>query len=93
MPSCVTPIGTIGRLAAAPPGWVFVWCGTPGCGHYAAVALAPLVIRWGPEAPRAWMLSRFRCRACGRRGTRITLPSMLGSHGHMAFPAERALRT
>lgn len=81
------PVLTIGQLAAAAPRWVRISCDTIGCGHHAAIALVPLLIRWGAEAPRSWMLTRFRCTKCGRRNTSIRLPSNLGSHGSEPFPA------
>lgn len=89
----LAPITTIGQLARAEPGWVRLYCDTPDCGHNTAVRLAPLVERWGPDAPREWMLTRFRCAKCGRRNTSIRMPSMLGSHGPEPFPDGTALRT
>lgn len=87
------PILTIGQLARSAPGWVRLYCDTPGCGNHTAVRLAPLVERWGPDAPRSWMLTRFRCTTCHRRNTSIRMPSMLGSHGPEPFPDGTALRT
>jgi len=62
-------VPTIGALMREHQGnWVWVYCRNPACGHYRAVALAPLAIRWGcsphptrsasacaapPAAPRA----------------------------------------
>lgn len=86
----IAPIHTIGQLAAGEPRWVRLSCDTVGCGHHAAIALVPLLIRWGPEAPRSWMLTRFRCSKCGCRNTSIRLPSNLGSHGPEDFPEGKA---
>jgi hypothetical protein len=85
-------IRTIGQLAAAAPGWVRLYCETPGCGHHAALPLAPLVLRWGPSAPRGWLETRFRCSKCGRRNTSVRLPSNIGSHGPEIFQ-EKSLQT
>lgn len=84
-----SPIQTLGQLARIEPGWVRLYCETPGCGHHAALPLAPLVLRWGPAAPRDYLLTRFRCSRCGRRNTSIRLPSNLGSHGYEPFPGQK----
>ncbi|MDP2150312.1 MAG: hypothetical protein Q8K13_11790 [Parvibaculum sp.] len=77
---------TLGQIAAREPRWVRLYCDTPGCGRHAAVALVPLILRWGPQAPRRWLESRFRCTACGRRNTSIRAPSMMSFHGPEPFP-------
>ncbi|MBX3504391.1 MAG: hypothetical protein KF895_02855 [Parvibaculum sp.] len=82
----LAPIRTLGQMARIEPGWVRLYCETAGCGHHAALPLAPLVVRWGPAAPRRWLLTRFRCSKCGRRNTSIRMPSNLGSHGYEPFP-------
>ena len=81
------PVLTIGQLAAVEPRWVRLSCDTIGCGHHTAIALVPLVLRWGPDAPRSWLDTRFRCTKCGRRNTSVRAPSNLGSHGPEPFPA------
>lgn len=80
------PIHTIGELAEGAPRWVRLYCETPGCGNHKAVALVPLVLRWGPRAPRDWLLTKFRCSKCGRCNSSIRAPSMMGSHGPEPFP-------
>jgi hypothetical protein len=80
------PIRTIGQLAESAPRWVRLYCETPDCGNHKAVALVPLVLRWGPDAPRDWLLTRFRCSKCGRRNSSIRAPSRMGSHGPEPFP-------
>lgn len=85
------PILTIGQLAASEPGWVRLYCETIGCGNHSAVRLAPLIERWGPDAPRDWMDTRFRCVKCGRRNTSIRMPSPVGSHGYEPFPDDIAI--
>lgn len=58
--------------------YVWLHCEVPGCGHHAAVPLAPLIIRWGPSAPWARMRLGFRCTRCGGRETSTRLPSWGG---------------
>lgn len=84
-----SPILTIGQLASAEPGWVHLYCDTIGCGHHVGLQLAPLVERWGRDAPRSWLDTRFRCSKCGRRNTSIRMPSNLGSHGYEPFPGPK----
>lgn len=55
--------------------WVWVYCERPGCGHSAAVPLAPLIIRWGPDAPWTHMRRFFRCTRCGYKETTTRTPS------------------
>lgn len=60
--------------------WVWVYCEVRGCGHSAAVPLAPLIIRWGAWATYDYMRRFFRCTRCGERRTRAVLPSWGGTH-------------
>ncbi|WP_339831021.1 hypothetical protein [uncultured Parvibaculum sp.] len=83
------PIRTIGQLAETAPRWVRISCNTPRCGNHTAVALVPLLLRWGPDAPRDWIETRFRCSKCGSRDNSIRGPSMMGSHGPEPFPLPR----
>ena len=49
----MTHVATLGQLHR-PPGWVWVYCARhyPLCQHRAPMALAPLIIRWGPGVER-----------------------------------------
>ena len=60
--------------------WMWLYCEARGCGYPAAVLLAPLIIRWGPDAP--WERTRhcFRCTKCGGRETSTRTPSWGGEH-------------
>ena len=60
--------------------WMWLYCETMGCGHSAAVPLAPLIIRWGPDAPWERMRRCFRCTRCGGRVTSTRTPSWGGEH-------------
>ena len=71
-------------------GRVCVHCKTYGCGHNSPMALAPLVIRWGADAPLERLLRSARCMACQKRGAEIRHPSWRDSEvGFQPFPAER----
>lgn len=82
------PITTIGQMMSEAPRWFHVTCNTIGCRNRAAVPLVPLILRWGPDAPREWLDTRFRCPRCGCRNTSIRMPSMSGSHGPEPFPGK-----
>jgi hypothetical protein len=45
------------------------------CGHKAPIALAPFLIRWGPDASSDLIRARLRCSQCGRLGCALTVPS------------------
>jgi hypothetical protein len=51
MAHALTPPPTVGQLHR-PPGWVRLYCTRyhPLCQHSAPMAVAPLIIRWGPDA-------------------------------------------
>lgn len=84
-------ITTIGQLVREPPRWFHLRCNTIGCGNRAAVPLIPLILRWGPDAPREWLDTRFRCTRCGARSTSVTRPSVAPFGVVEEFPADRAL--
>ena len=45
-------VPTLAQLQRSAPGkWCWVYCAANGCLHHAPMAIAPFVIRWGPEAP------------------------------------------
>src|SRR5262245_6455512 len=50
-----------------PPGWVWVYCARyiPPCQHHAPMALAPLIIRWGPDTSSDVLRQCARCTVCG----------------------------
>lgn len=71
------PAPTIGSVRKNSE-WMWVNCEAMGCGHRAAVPLAPLIIRWGPDAPWSYMRRMWLCTRCGGRKTSTTMPSWGG---------------
>lgn len=63
------------QALSARRGWFWLYCETPGCGHLAAVPLAPLIIRWGDGAPFGYLSRQFRCTRCGGRVTSARWPN------------------
>ena len=59
-----------------PPGWVWVYYTryVPLCQHRAPMALAPLIIRWGPDASSDMLRQCARCTACGHKGATLGHP-------------------
>jgi hypothetical protein len=81
---------TIGEMHRA-PGWLWVSCTNHVCTHREPVALAPLVIRWGKDAPMSRILERFHCSKCGRLGAHVTIPAWQDMVvGVRPFPVEQA---
>src|SRR5262249_44434461 len=64
-------IPTLGQLLRTPY-WVWLCC---GCGHGVAVALVPLMIRWGPDASSDMLRRHARCTVCGHLGATLQHPS------------------
>lgn len=86
--------GTIGQFHRNrwAPKWMWIYCRGPDCGHSQPLAIAPLVIRWGPDAPAQWMRDRLICSRCGHRGVLTQAPGWGGSHiGEVPFPANRLI--
>jgi hypothetical protein len=76
--------------------WVWVYCEHQTgpdhrpCGHSAPMAIAPLVIRWGPDASSDMLRRSARCTKCGGKGATIRTPSWGGNViGISPFPVER----
>jgi putative SOS response-associated peptidase YedK len=53
--------------------WIYVNCARPGCGHFAAVPLTPLIVRWGPDATLERLRRAARCTRCGHLGATTQL--------------------
>src|SRR5690349_8984424 len=64
---------SVGRLQRSVK-WVRVYCEGQGCGHCSAMALAPLVIRWGPDVSGDKLRCFARCTKCGRKGAALQVP-------------------
>jgi hypothetical protein len=80
MAKAFTP-ATLGEIHR-PPGWVWVYCAAynPYCGHRAPMALAPLIIRWGPDASSHLLRHNARCGVCGHRGATLKHPGWKNGH-------------
>jgi len=74
MPSRRQPVATIGQIHQ-PPGWFWFHCGRQGCTHHTPVAIAPFVIRWGPDASSDMIRNSLRCTKCGFKGGSMIHPS------------------
>jgi hypothetical protein len=47
-------VPTLAQLQRSAPGkWCWAYCVAYGCLHHAPMAIAPLIIRWGPDASSA----------------------------------------
>jgi hypothetical protein len=55
------------------PGWHWAVC--PRCNHRRPLAIAPFVIRWGPDAPGDLLRRSLICERCGHRGALLYHPS------------------
>jgi len=71
--------------------WFWVYCEGERCGHSSAMAIAPLIIRWGPETSPDLLRRSARCTRCGRKRATLRHPSWASTIvGFEEFPAERA---
>src|SRR6185503_20798973 len=62
-------------------------CGNIKCRHQAAMALAPLNIRWGPNTSSDMLRRSARCTRCGHKGATLQTASWGGSHtGFTSWP-------
>jgi len=65
----------------------------PYCGHRAPMALAPLVIRWGPDASSDLIRQRAVCTKCGHVGAALQHPCWAGNQvGFEPFPDDVVTR-
>jgi hypothetical protein len=84
------PRTTLGILQANVPGkWLWLHCTSSAySSHYAPVAIAPFVIRWGPHASSDTLRRRARCSKCGHKGAATMCPSYVDAITGLApFPA------
>ena len=83
------PAATLEQLRQFAP-WVWVYCSNPHCLRSQPVALAPYIIRWGPDASSDMLRAWARCRRCGTKGATLQLPGWGGrSIGVAPFPFDR----
>ena len=79
---------TLGDLHRATP-WLWLHC--EKCQHYAPLACAVPVIRWGAHVASDKLRNCARCTACGHKGATIQHPGWAGEHvGFMPYPIDRA---
>jgi hypothetical protein len=87
------PVPTLGELQARSSTWFWACCegqhptGEP-CQRKIPLALAPFVIRWGPDVSSDVLRQNLRCTACGRRGAALQHPGWIDAIvGVRPFPA------
>jgi hypothetical protein len=86
-------VPTLGEMQRTPGGWVWVYCEGQGCRHHAAMAVASLVIRWGPETSSDKLRRCARCTACGRKGATLRRASWTDNLlGWQPFPVDQMVR-
>ena len=84
------PVPTLGQLRQTTC-WIWLYCNAPGCHASVAVALAPLIIRLGPDASSDVLRRSARCSKCGGKGATLMLPSWGAMQmGLVGFPVEIA---
>lgn len=81
------PIPTLGQLHTAPR-WFWLHCTNWRCAHQAPIPLAPLIIRWGPNASSDLLRTLPRCSVCGTKGAYTFHPSYVDMD-IQPFPAHR----
>jgi hypothetical protein len=84
-------VPTLAQLQRSAPGkWCWVYCAAYACLHHAPMAIAPLVIRWGPDASSDMLRQCARCLKCGHKGASLQLPSWMSTAvGFAPFPVDR----
>ena len=85
------PIPTLQELTRYEPHWLWLY-GTNAsrCLHKAAMPIAPLIIRWGPNTSSNKLRRCARCTKCGTWGAYTYHPSVGSIPGLMyaPFPVE-----
>lgn len=56
-----------------------MWVYCNACGRGVATALAPLIIRFGPDASGDVIRKGARCQACGGKGAMLMHPSWVNT--------------
>jgi hypothetical protein len=68
---------------------VWICCEKRECLHRAPVALAPAIIRWGPDASSDMLRRRVRCLKCGSKGATLQVPGWVNREvGIRPLPVE-----
>lgn len=76
---------TLGEIRQDCP-WIWLYCTRGNCLNKVPVALAPFIIRWGPDASGDLIRQRMRCTACGSLGATLQHPSVDGLNIVESFP-------
>jgi len=94
MPRWTVRVATLGELHRSPGlGLDLGGRAMPYCGHRAPMALAPLVIRWGPHASSDLIRQRAVCTKCGHVGATLQHPCWAGNQiGFEPFPVDVVTR-
>ena len=80
------PIATLAQLRKHQC-WLWVNCTRWGCLRRTPMALAPAIIRWGPDASSDVLRQRVRCSGCGSKGATLRIPSWVDAEiGLAPFP-------
>jgi hypothetical protein len=80
-------VSTLGEMQQTPGGWCWLYCNDLTCNHSAPVAIAPFVIRWGPDASSDVLRRSARCSKCGRKGATTVRASWVDTEiGFQPFP-------
>jgi hypothetical protein len=84
-------VATLGELRRGTP-WFWLHCTGRGCAHRAPTALAPYIIRWGPDASSDLLRQSARCSRCGRKGATLQHPGWMGIEvGFELFPTGQGI--
>jgi len=83
------PRATLGQLQRGSSPWCWLCC--EKCQHRTAIALAPFVIRWGPNESSDKLRHSARCTVCGTKGATLQHPSWMGEQvGFQPWPMPKA---
>src|SRR5260370_31140137 len=81
------PVPTLGQLRRETC-WIWLYC--RACGRGVPAALAPFIIRWGPDASSDILRRRAHCGECGGKGVTLMHPRLRDTQsGVSPFPVER----
>jgi hypothetical protein len=83
-------VPTLAQLQRSAPGkWCWIYCDAYGCLHHAPMAIAPLIILWGPNASSDMLRRSARYSKCGAKGATLMLPSWVSTTvGFAPFPVK-----
>jgi hypothetical protein len=82
----MSSVPTLKQLQRA-PGWHWAYCSH--CHHSEPLAIAPFVIRWGPDTSSDYLRKNLVCARCRRRGAELYHPSWVNRIvGWQPFPTD-----